>query len=112
MSDLVMFEKERKLSVVGELIEDRIQSHRQDIASGMVGLSRAEIFRRYAYDFETRLRYYVGEDNYYDEVISILACAGYSLSRSDVAFNLSKACKEIGFDRDKKQFKRGRKKHE
>ena len=109
MSDLIDIEKERKFDAIGGLIEARIMDRKNEIAAGMVGLSRAEIFRRYAYDFETRLRYFVGEENYYDEVISILACAGYSLSRSDVAFNLSRTCKEIGFDRDKKQFKRGRK---
>lgn len=109
MRELIDNEKEKKFGAIGELIKARIQTGREEVAKGMVGLSKAEIFRRFAYDFETRLRFYVGEDNYYDEVILILALAGHSLSRSQVAFNLSKACKEIGFNRDKKQFKRGRK---
>lgn len=109
MKELIDYEKEKRFASIGEVIEARIQAGKEDLAKGMIGLSQAEIFRRFAYLFETRLRLYVGEDNYYDEVISIMTLAGHSLSRSQVAFNLSKACKEIGFDRDKKQFKRGRK---
>ncbi|MCO8393882.1 MULTISPECIES: hypothetical protein [Burkholderia cepacia complex] len=76
--------------------------------------SLKQIFREELVFWETELRIWCREDDYYDKIKEILFKAGYEVSHSTIGYNLSVVAKEIGFDRKTKKLdgrKATRKKH-